>query len=183
MASEPAVRARPMKALLASVDALPAGRGPVVRSGIEPETLRAIEESSGVEWLPLEPCLQVHRAVHRAVGSSGSERFHRTHFLAALRSPLLRAFTRGALALYGANPESWMRFLPAGWSVLYRDCGAWTTARGAAGRATMTLRDLPRAPLGDRVWLAAIAASLSAVFDVARAEGSVVLADVDVQGR
>ena len=179
MARDPAVRARHMKALLASVDRLPAPRPGTVRAALGAAAVREVEESVGVEWLPLGPNLALSRVLDQVLVASEFDRFHRQYFGEALRGPLFRAVLDGAMGVYGPDLGAWMRFLPTGWSVAFRDCGEWSAEPRARGDVELFLRELPAECVAERAWPSSVAACLGALVDLAGAEGAVELTGVD----
>ena len=167
-----------MKTLLASVDRLPAGRAAAIRGALGPETVRLVEDASGVEWLPLEANVRLSHALHAVLEPGEFDAFHRSHFLTACRGPLFGAILDGVVAMFGYDLDAWARFVPTGWSATFRECGRWSIAPRASGVVEMVLRDLPARCVLDRVWPSSVAASLSALLDLGQADGAVDLLEL-----
>lgn len=176
------VKSRHMKALLASIDGRP--QGPAVRGRLEPSVLSAIEESRGVEWLPLQWNLDLTRAIAAELGPEGTHAFFRDQLLESFRGPLLGLLVDSAVRVFGIDPASWARWVPRGWGLVFRDCGLWTVEADRVGRrVVLRCADLPEACAGDAVWLRSVASSFSAMVDFARARGGVALGAVDRAAR
>ncbi len=173
MAGEPAVRARHLKALLSFADRQPGEVAARVRQRMGPEALRRIADASGIEWLPFELDLDLTRHVHAVLGPDEFVRFFRQQTLAAFEGPLLKTLVDTAVRMFGLDPMSWARWVPMGWSLLFRNCGAWTSETAVPGTVVLRLSGAPAAAAGDPVWPDSVAASLSALVDMARARGRV----------
>jgi hypothetical protein len=174
----PACRARHLKQLLASAARLPADQAARVRASLDPRQLQEVEDSSGLEWLPVELSVVLARAFHDVLGESGSRKFHRSHFFGVFRGPVYGAVVQGAAALFGGDPNRWIRLLPDSWTLTFRDCGTWTVERSAPGVVALRLGELPSSCVSSRIWPLAVASSVSATFDVAGSEGSIALVSV-----
>jgi hypothetical protein len=165
-----------MKSLLGSVGRLPPERAAAVLAHFGGEAARAVEESTGLEWLPLGDNVRLTRAVHEALEQEACDRFFRAQLLQSFEGPLFRALADGAIHLFGLDPMSWARLVPSGWGLVFRDCGRWDVAHAAPGEVLLTLADVPPACTVDAVWPRSVAASLSAIVDLAQARGEATLA-------
>jgi hypothetical protein len=184
MAGEPKVRARHMKSMIAAAGRLPDGGGAAARALVRPAFLAQIEESSGVDWLPIECNLVVTRALHEVLAPAAFHLFYRDHLLESFQGPLLKTMVDAAIRIFGIDPASWARWVPKGWALVFRDGGAWTVARVEPGHVAFRLEGLPDACIRDRVWLSSVASSLSAIVEIAKAQGGFELTDADpVSGR
>ncbi len=179
MAGAPAVRARHMKSLLATVDRLPATEAEAVRRRVEPTVLAGIADASGVEWLPVAWNVALTRAIHDALGVERFRRFFRAEQLESFRGPLLKYVVDGVIHLLGIDLGSWVRWIPKGWGLVFRDCGSWSVGAVEPGRATLLLDALPPECFDDAVWHDSVAASLEALLDLASSDGSLTVEGVD----
>ncbi len=179
MAVEPAVRARHMKSIVATIERLPPREGDAVRNALGLPTLRTIADASGMDWLPLSVNLEATHAIHAGLGPEGFRALFHDMQLESFRGPLLKYVVDTAIQLFGLDPASWARWIPRGWGLVFRDCGAWRVERAEPGRARLSVEGLPPACSGDPVWLASVAAALSALIDLARTRGTFELLEVD----
>ena len=93
--------------------------------------------------------------------------------------PLFRALVDSATAIFGLDPGSWARWIPRGWSIVFRECGQWVVDRAERGAADLALLAPPPGCLDDEPWLRSLASSFSAFLVLARSEGAFALARVD----
>jgi len=163
----PAVRARHMKSLLAALGEV----AEVAAAELDPVQRAAIEEASGLEWLPFEANLTLTRAIYHRLGEAEAGAFFRRHTVAALGGPLLRGIVDAAVRLFGLDPGSWARWVPRGWEQVFRRVGTWSVATIPAGEARLALEDLPASALLDGCWPGSVASSLGALCDLARCQG------------
>jgi hypothetical protein len=178
------VRARHMKSLLAWAATFAPLDGAGISERVSARALRAIDEAAGPEWMPFELNLELTRAIHDALGRAEFEAFFRGHQLESFRGPLLRAFVDGVVSLFGIAPGSWLRMVPRGWGLVFRDCGEWTPVRDVApGHSEIALAALPPEAVVDDVWPRSVAASISATIDLARTTGAMTVERLDAVAR
>ncbi len=107
--------------MLAGIDALLPGTAEAVRARIPAASLRAIDGTPGVLWLPFE---HDHWLMDATVGVLGKDRaidaWHRA-MGEMFRRPVLRNFVDAAVRLFVNEPGQALAFLPRGWSLVYRD--------------------------------------------------------------
>ncbi len=169
-----------MKSILAAAGQLPGGGGAAARALVRPALLAQIEQSSGIDWLPIESNLIVTRALHEVLSPGAFHLFYRDHLLESFQGPLLKTMVDTAMRIFGIDPASWARWVPKGWALIFKDTGAWSVVRVEPGHVTMRLEGLPDACIRDRVWLSSVASSLSAIIELAKAKGGFDLTDVDL---
>ena len=167
-----------MKTLLRHADALSTAEAAAVRAAFGAAGALAVEESSGLEWLPVQHNVALTAAIHGTLGDAAFERFFHDHTAAALSTPVFRAVVDGAIALFGLDPSSWARLLPTGWSLVFREVGAWQVERVGRGEVEFMLSGLPQVCLTDPVWPVSVGHSLSALLDLARTKGSMTLTGI-----
>jgi hypothetical protein len=179
--SEPVVRARHLKQTLEAIAALP--EHAEIRARIGDRVLRDIEGSHGFDWLPIEHDLAMVGAEREVLGTDRQAAFARAVVNASFRGPLLGRLVESAMRLTGMDPAGWIRWIPRGWSLIFSGCGAWSVgAKGADGTVVFRLAQLPEQLL-DEVWARSLAASLSAIVDLAVATGGVELRSLDAAAR
>jgi hypothetical protein len=180
---ECAVRARHLQSVFSAIEKLGDPRRQQVLATIGPEVARAVDGATGLEWLPIAHDIALTQALHRALGPHEFQRFYRSLFSDVFLRPVYAGFARATRAVFGFDPVGWMRWLPEMWVLSFRGCGSWQVQRAGAGRATLSLSELPAGALVDRVWTTAVAAALSACFDIAGLPGEIELVEADPQAR
>ncbi|HTN53651.1 MAG TPA: hypothetical protein VML50_14675 [Anaeromyxobacter sp.] len=181
MIAEPLVRARHLKSLLTAVDALACA--PAVRAHVGAAVLGATEGASGIDWLPLEHDLAFTGAIYQVLPAAEADAFFRAHTSASFEGPLLRTMVDTAVRLFGLDPGSWARWVPKGWSMIFRGTGEWSVGAIRPGEARLGLAALPDEAIAHAHWLRSVARSLDALCDLARCTGGMELAAVDLAAR
>jgi len=179
MVTQPLIRARHLLSILEHVDKLPEPDRRAVRAAVDPAVLAQIESAAVSDWLPFALDLALTHAVAGVLGAAGTHQFFLRQQLAASQSPLLKTLAESATAIFGLDPGSWTRWIPRGWSIIFRDCGSWEIERTGPGEVRLALVDLPARCLDDEVWLRSVASSFSSMLVVAKAEGEFALDGVD----
>jgi len=180
MNSPPQVRARHLKSLVAAIDRTTAAS--LVRSRIEPAVLAATEGASSIDWLPFELDLAITRAVYLA-GPTQADAFFRAHTGDSFSGPLLQGIVGAGVRLFGLDPGSWARWVPRGWSLVFRDAGQWSISASKESECHLALLDLPPMAVEDSFWIRSVARSLDSLCDLAKCTGGVEVVTVDPVSR
>jgi hypothetical protein len=175
MLQGPAVRARHMKNLLASIERLPPDESERVKALVPEELVRTVADATSVDWLPLEVNLSVTRALHAGLGQARFYRFFRDQLTEAFSGPLLRVIVEAALRVFRVDATSFTSWVGRGWGLIFRECGAWTVEGAGPGMARLRIEELPDACVEDEVWLRSVAHSLDAFWVLARTQGECAL--------
>jgi hypothetical protein len=171
-----------MKSLLEAVGRLPPRDAEVVRDRLGPAALAAIDDATGVDWLPAQLNLDLTLALHAALGDPRFGRFFRQELARAFSGPLLKVIVEAALRVFHADAAAFAGWVGRGWPLLFRDCGSWIVERAGVREAVVRVHDLPPAFVND-VWLRSVGHSLDAFWDLARVRGTVTLTASDPQQR
>jgi hypothetical protein len=174
------VRARHLKSTLAAVDAGAAAAE--IRRAAPLDVLARIERAHGQDWLSVLDDVRLVRVVHAALGPAAYHRFAQGVVLSALDGPLLGPLFRAAVATFGRDPGSWIRWIPKAWTLVYRGCGAWTVERLGPHAFALAIARLPPACLDEPMWPTSLASSLSAVLAATGADGASELVGLDRAG-
>ena len=175
------VRARHLKSLLATIDRLAADSQ--VRAGIDRAVSTAVDGACGVDWMPFELDLAITRALYTAMPATGADAFFRAHTRDSFNGPLLHGIVDAGIRLFGLNPGSWARWVPKGWSLVFRNVGEWSVSASRLGEARLALLNLPPVAVGDPDWVRSVASSLEALSDLAKRSGEVEIVAVDLAAR
>lgn len=180
MNSRPQVRARHLKSLIAAIDRM--ATASLVRSRIAPAVLAASEGATSIDWLPFELDLAITRAVYLAVPTQ-ADAFFRAHTNDSFSGPLLQGIVGAGVRLFGLHPGSWARWVPRGWSLVFRDAGEWSISEAKASECHLALLHLPPMAVEDQYWIRSVARSLDALCDLAKCIGRVDVVTVDPASR
>ena len=175
--SDPLVRARHLKTVLAALDRQPRRRE--LRARIGPKLAASIEESTGIDWLPVQHDVAMARALDAVLGPAGLAAFNREMMQQSLRGPLLRGMLELATRLIGLDPGAWASWIPRGWLLMFKGLGRWTVVRRGEREVVLTLDHLPPACAADAVWPRSVASSLAGILPAVGAAGTVELEQVD----
>lgn len=172
------VRARHMKSLLDAIGRLPTADGDRILGRIAPATRAAVQDATGIDWLPAPMNLELTLAVHAALGEARFARFFRDELHRAFSGPLLRIVVEAALRVFRVDAAAFASWLGKGWVLVFRDCGAWVVERAGDREASLRISGLPPAFM-DPIWLRSVAHSLDGIWDLAKARGAFTLTSAD----
>lgn len=175
------VRGRHMKSLLQAVARLPPQDAERVRLKVQPATLAAIADATGIDWLPAELNLELTHAIHAGLGEERFGGFFRDELRSAFGGPLLRIVVDAALRVFHVDAAAFVGWLVKGWGLVFRGCGEWVVERAGDREAILRIEKLPPAFV-DEVWLRSVAHSLDAIWDLARTRGAFTLTSSDPPG-
>jgi hypothetical protein len=157
--------------------------GARVRARLEPETVRTLERSSRIAWLPIEVDVELTRAIYAELGAGRARELFRRNLSDAFDTPILRSLAQGALRLFGASPVRLFSWAPKAYAQIYRDSGEMRFEAGAPGSARLELTLLPPAIAESRDYLDGVAGSIAAGFDFMDLKGEVTVERFDPPGR
>lgn len=168
-----------MKSILEALHAYPdAAR---LRERLPPRLVATVEETHGADWLPVEANVELVAALADLLGQPEFLALSRRLVHASFSGPLLSTLVRTATTLFGDDPAAWARWIPHGWALVFSGCGAWQVTVGER-EAVLHLAGLPPACSASPIWVASVAASLSAVLDVLERDGTMTLASTTFAG-
>lgn len=177
----PAVRASHLKEDLAALTTLGPEMEARVRERVPPSTLRVIEDSTRVDWLPVELNVELAEAVYGECGEARTRAWARASFhlsLNAFFKPLLETILR----LFDPTPHRILGFVPRAWPAVYRNCGVPSVTEQASTESHVTLQDLPPALMND-AFLRAVAGTLECAMELAKVRGQIELLPWDRAAR
>jgi hypothetical protein len=134
----------------------------------------AAASASTVDWLDITLDVELAEAAVATVGAQRVRGMNRALMRDALKGPLLRPIHKGALALFGRAPMRLMKFVPRGWSLVFRDAGAlaWNAE---AGR--MELTGVPAVML-NASWLEGLAGAFEGLVEICGGTAPIVTIDM-----
>jgi len=167
----PAVRASHLKEDLAALASLGPELERRVRARASTQTLRAIEDATRVDWLPIELNVDLAEAVFAEAGEARTRAWARASFQLSLNAffkPLLETVLR----LFDPTPHRIYGLVPRAWPAVYRNAGTATVEERDAAEARITVQDLPFALMND-AFLRAVAGTFECVLELAKVDGRV----------
>jgi hypothetical protein len=145
MSATPLVRANWSKSTLRHVRSLPAAERDAIRREIGDDSLAQIRSAGVLSWLPAEHHARIFDAVRKVYDDAGTAAFWCDVMLTNLDQRLLRPLVQGGMRLFGGTPYSVFRMSPHAWSLVTRDCGVHSIARGSdAVEARILFDEVPR---------------------------------------
>jgi hypothetical protein len=154
-----------------------------VAARLQPSTVAAIDRARRRAWVPMALDLELAEAVARVFPDDDARRaFWRRTRSAAYRDWLFGPLAGAAFRAL-VKPPTLVRFAPRIWVRVFKNAGRLDVEQQGRAGAVLALRDAAPAMIGSPVYLAAVAASIEGGLEATGAEGGVVIADVDVEGR
>jgi hypothetical protein len=169
---EPGVRASHLKEDLEALTVLGAAGDAGVRARLRGETIRAVEEATRIEFLPVAVKAELAEAVFAEAGEPGARSWARQAVLLSLQG-LYRPLLQVIKAVADPTPTTILKLtFPRGWLASYRACGEFAVEQPAPGQTRLVLRGVPPA-LRIHPYLAAVCGTLEATWAVSRYTGQV----------
>jgi len=171
---KPLVRASHLKEDLEAFRVLGPRAEARARDRLKPESVRAIDEASRVEFLPVALKAELAGAVFAEAGEEGGRSWARQAVLLSLQG-FYRPLMAAVLAVTNPTPTMILKLsFPRGWLATYRGCGEFTVEEPVPGQTRLVLRGVPPA-LRTIAYLSALCGTLEAVWEVSRYAGEVEL--------
>lgn len=177
------VRARHMKSLLEASERLEPDLAEHIRSLIPEPVLDAVEDAMPSAWLPLEMNIQVADILATALGPERSLSFFRGMVLREYETSLFKTFIAGITRVMGVTPAVFVKVVPRGWELVYRDCGSFTPLDVDANSARLLFDELPELCVRNRLWLDAVRSTFYSAFDLADVTGTVAWDELNLKDR
>lgn len=179
MERTPRILAGFVQSTLSAIDELDAALGARVRERLPAESRRAIEDASGIAWLPIARDVEVTEALFEAAGPARAREIFRRNLASTFEAPVLRTLIQGGLKLLGTSPGRLLSWSPRVYTLLFRDAGEICFVEEGRNAGRIEMRDLPPELVARREYFEGSAAAISAVFDLLRTKGEVRLDAID----
>ena len=166
---EPLVRGSHLKEDLRALEALGARPAARIRASLKPDSLRAIEEATRIDYLPLAYNIEMADAVYAQASGAGSRLWARTSLLSSLGG-LFQPLFEAATALFHPAPPLFYKYIPRGWLLSYRGCGEFSVEEPSPGRTLLIGNGLAPAMFCDS-YLTAVCGTFEAVFSLTEFAG------------
>jgi hypothetical protein len=179
----PCVRARHMKSLLSGVERLdPALRAEVLAAS-RAELLECVRAATAVAWLPLALNIELADTIARCLGTKRARPFFRAMLLAEFQSSLFKPFIAGVSRAFGVTPAVFVRMVPRGWELVYRECGKLEPTEVGPGQASLVFSQLPAVCVKNMLWLDAVRSTFYTAFDLSEVDGKIEWDELDLSAR
>ncbi len=168
----PSVRATFTQLTMEAAERLEPSIAQKLRDQMPAESLLRIEQTSRLDWLPIEDDLELTRVVVGLLGPERARVFWRQNLLDALSAPLLGPIAKGAVRLFGPTPAAIVRWTPRAWPHVYSACGE-LGASACESSATLSWRAIPQALRLSSSFARALGHAFGAFFDFTNTDGEV----------
>jgi hypothetical protein len=176
--SAPHMRSAIVKALIRAVNALPIEDARLVRAALPPGTLARIDDTTGMDWMPLHLFIDVARAISAVLPTERNRAFWRSYGRQVYEMPLLAPALRSAMRLLALSPQRIFHLIPRGYDLVYRDMGRVYVDDLDAHRVRLRYVDLPEAYLREPCWAVGTVCTLEAVLELTGLNGEVTLSSL-----
>jgi hypothetical protein len=181
IAQGPRLRATHSRATLSAVERVQFGGSYRVLARLPAEIRDGLTGALKGTFIPVAWDLALVRAIREELGEEQLRRVSREMMSASLRGPLLGGLVRGAQALFGITPNALFHWAGNAWSHVTRECGTLALEAEEPAAAVLRFEAMP-SELTEPDYLAAVGATLSAVFVICGVEGRVELIDARPDG-
>lgn len=144
------------------------------------ETVRAVMP---VAWLPLTLNVQLCDAIAGSLGPTRAQAFFREMLLSEYQSSLFKPFIAGITRVLGVTPAVFVKMVPRGWELVYRECGTWQVLDDGDRRARLVVSDLPAMCVRNAFWLDAVRSTFYTAFDLSNVQGEIDWHELDLGSR
>jgi hypothetical protein len=171
----PATRARSGQDALAYLDRFRPGLTQEVRSRIPPESLKVIDETPPLGWVPLQHDKHNSAATVEVLGEEDAVACWRKFLASHLEAPLFRTIVDATIRVFGLAPAPIVRFTPRVWPLVYRDFCIPRVIRAEPSTAELLLDDLHPDVAQWRPYLVSFRAFFLGFYELCSVDGEVAL--------
>lgn len=168
-----------MQAFAAHVARLPEQDRSQVRSLVQNGVWDKIAGAGSLTWLPLEVNLACTHAVAATLGRDRAHEFFRSLLLSTFKAPPLQGLVGAVVHKLGKDPGASLFWVARGFDLMFEHCGTWRVIDRTAKQASLQVSGLPFLIASDTVWIQSVASALSALFVIARLEGTATVRNAD----
>lgn len=168
-----------MQAFAAHIERLPEQDRARIRSIVQDGVWRTIADSGALTWLPLEVNLACTHAIAGTLGPARTHEFFRSLLLSTFKAPLLQGLVDAVMRKLGKDPGASLFWVARGFDLMFEHCGSWRVVDRTANQASLQVSGLPFLIASDTVWIDSVASALSALFVIARLDGTASVGNAD----
>jgi hypothetical protein len=179
----PSVRARHMKTFLEAIDAMNPADARSVRKLANPYTLEQVETCLPSAWLPIEMDVELTEHVSNVLGTPRADQFYKKLTLGDYETSAFKSFIDMTVRMIGLSPNTYVKMVPHGFGLIYRDYGTFRALEREENRARLLFSAIPAACTRNALWLESVRSSFHTAFDLTQTRGQVDWDDLDLEGR
>ena len=170
----PAVRARAVQDALAHLDPFEPGATQAARRLVPPQSLRLIDTSRAMDWIPSAHDWHVPAAIVETLGAR-ADAYFRSVLTRQLETSLLRSTWTATQRLLGISPAALFYAVPLGWPIIYRDFGSIRIRPHKARAAGLRLSHVAPDVFEHPAYLTSFKGFFGGFLDVCKRDGEVEL--------
>jgi len=165
-----------MKSIMKHIRALSGDLPDKVMGFLSDETLKEVESSIKLKWLPVKLDREVTEATYHALSEEGFYKFWEDYGLATVKNPLLRQAFNAARRLFGLTTGKLITWTPRTFAAYYRNCGELVVGEHSDNHCNLIQQGFPPDQMSLH-YMKGFAYCYSAVFPLTQIEGQVTLLD------
>ncbi len=172
-----------MKAFLDAINGLRPSDSAHVRALAKPETLVEVENCLPSAWLPIELDVELTDHVSNVLGAARAHQFYQRLTLGDYETSVFKSFIEMTVRLIGLSPNTYVKMVPHGFGLIYRDFGTFRPLERSDNRARLLFTAIPSACVKTPLWLESVRSSFHTAFDLTQTRGQVDWDELDLPGR
>jgi hypothetical protein len=172
-----------MKAFLEAIDALKPSEAAEVRARSARATLAEVEGCLPSAWLPIEMDVELTEHVSNVLGAARAHQFYQRLTLGDYETSVFKSFIDMTVRMIGLSPNTYVKMVPHGFGLMYRDFGSFRALEREETRARLLFSAIPSACVQNELWLESVRSSFHTAFALTRTRGQVEWDDLDLAGR
>jgi hypothetical protein len=179
----PSVRARHMKGFVEAIDALGPAEASAIRALAKRETLAEVEACLPSAWLPIEMDVELTEHVSNMLGAARAHEFYQKLTLGNYETSVFKSFIDMTVRMIGLSPGAYVKMVPRGFGLIYRDYGSFRALEREENRARLLFSAIPSVCVRTPLWLEAVRSSFHSAFDLTNTRGMVEWDDLNLADR
>jgi len=172
-----------MKAFLEAIDALKPAEARSIRGLTNPATLAEVASCLPSAWLPIEMDVELTEHVSNVLGAARAHQFYQKLTLGDYETSVFKSFIDMTVRMIGLSPNTYVKMVPHGFGLIYRDFGSFRALEREADRARLLFSAIPAACVRNPLWLESVRSSFHTAFDLTKTRGLVDWDTLDLEGR
>ena len=171
------VKAAHLQSILKFIDSHPEPLAREIRSHIAPDTLKAVEGSMRIKWLPASVDVEMTEAAYVTLSPEEFKNFWIRYGLSTLGSPLLKHALEAALRLFGLSISRLITWTPQAFNAYYKNCGQLEVGEHTDRYCHLVHSGVPQGLIRSRPFIRGCAYAFAAIYPLTRTEGEVLRKD------
>ena len=172
-----------MKSFLEAIDAFKPSDARSIRNLATPEMLEEVESCLPSAWLPIEMDVELTEHVSNVLGPTRAHLFYQNLTLGDYETSVFKSFIDMTVRLIGLSPSTYVKMVPHGFGLMYRDYGSFRALEREEDRARLLFSAIPAVCVRTPLWLESVRSSFHTAFDLTKTRGLVEWDDLDLERR